>query len=557
MGIVAPLRAAAIQRLASDSIRARAASAASACDMAVSIIVLPLAGFWRSRWRAYNRAPWHSPVSIATSATKRTTRSRTLGPSGMQAFAFTPSGGWVIVTNGGLFARNIPEECYQKLLAYVGDGHKIRVIAFPPEGGNRWLIVTDRTYFARNIPDECYDRLGVMWNAGARPTCVAFPSPGGNRWAILAGKSLYCRNIDDECYQLLCNYGEGLRPAVRVAFTPQNGWVILARDRFFARRIPDECYDKMREIGQSWEIDHVNFEFDGGWSIISNTGRTALATDPLRELEGHIVQIGGDWKSITERMAAYKVPGVTMALVRNNQVWWATTYGRVEAGSADWVHADTVFQAASCSKPIAGIGYLRLVQDGLIGLDEGITGKLEWNLPRRSCAPASWEAKVTLRRLLRHRGGIIGRDATNPQTSCSNFDQRRRGRRFRRLRGRAWCERADDRGSAQRHVEPPGRERQLARREARVRPGVDLRLFGRRLHAHAAAARRAARHQFPFVDAGQRPGSGGNEPVDLLAHRADAQRPAGLRSLRHRRGDHRQTAPPPRKRRRRPLHDSK
>jgi hypothetical protein len=49
------------------------------------------------------------------------------------------------VTNGGLFARNIPEECYQKLLAYAGDGHKIRVIAFPPEGGNRWLIVTDRT----------------------------------------------------------------------------------------------------------------------------------------------------------------------------------------------------------------------------------------------------------------------------------------------------------------------------------------------------------------------------------------------------------------------------
>ena len=33
---------------------------------------------------------------------------RELGPSGVQAFAFTPSGGWVIVTNGGLFARNIP-----------------------------------------------------------------------------------------------------------------------------------------------------------------------------------------------------------------------------------------------------------------------------------------------------------------------------------------------------------------------------------------------------------------------------------------------------------------
>jgi MFS family permease len=51
LGVAQPLRAAAIQRLAADSIRARAASAASACDMAVSTIVLPLAGVWRSRRR--------------------------------------------------------------------------------------------------------------------------------------------------------------------------------------------------------------------------------------------------------------------------------------------------------------------------------------------------------------------------------------------------------------------------------------------------------------------------------------------------------------------------
>jgi MFS family permease len=51
LGVAQPLRAAAIQRLASDGIRARAASAASACDMAVSTIVLPLAGLWRSRQR--------------------------------------------------------------------------------------------------------------------------------------------------------------------------------------------------------------------------------------------------------------------------------------------------------------------------------------------------------------------------------------------------------------------------------------------------------------------------------------------------------------------------
>jgi len=50
-GVAQPLRAAAIQRAVSDGIRARAASAASACDMATRLVLLPLAGVWHSRRR--------------------------------------------------------------------------------------------------------------------------------------------------------------------------------------------------------------------------------------------------------------------------------------------------------------------------------------------------------------------------------------------------------------------------------------------------------------------------------------------------------------------------
>jgi hypothetical protein len=49
VGVAQPLRAAAIQRLAADGVRARAASLASACDMAFSTVGLPAAGLWRSR----------------------------------------------------------------------------------------------------------------------------------------------------------------------------------------------------------------------------------------------------------------------------------------------------------------------------------------------------------------------------------------------------------------------------------------------------------------------------------------------------------------------------
>jgi hypothetical protein len=50
-GVAYPLRSAAIQRLAADDARARAASLASACDMACSTLALSLAGVWRSRRR--------------------------------------------------------------------------------------------------------------------------------------------------------------------------------------------------------------------------------------------------------------------------------------------------------------------------------------------------------------------------------------------------------------------------------------------------------------------------------------------------------------------------
>ena len=50
LGAVAhPVRAAAIQRLVADHVRASAASFASACDMVVHVIALPLAGVWRQR----------------------------------------------------------------------------------------------------------------------------------------------------------------------------------------------------------------------------------------------------------------------------------------------------------------------------------------------------------------------------------------------------------------------------------------------------------------------------------------------------------------------------
>jgi len=52
------------------------------------------------------------------------------------------------------------------------------------------------------------------------------------------------------------------------------------------------------------------------------------------------MQVNGQWQSIRQRMAAYNVPGVSLAIVVNNQVAWACSYGITRKGSSDWVHTD-------------------------------------------------------------------------------------------------------------------------------------------------------------------------------------------------------------------------
>src|SRR5437868_3015788 len=59
--------------------------------------------------------------------------------------------------------------------------------------------------------------------------------------------------------------------------------------------------------------------------------------------------------TIAERMDKHKVPGVSVAVIRNNRVHWAKGYGHTEADGGPAVTVETLFQAASLSKPIAAL----------------------------------------------------------------------------------------------------------------------------------------------------------------------------------------------------------
>jgi CubicO group peptidase (beta-lactamase class C family) len=115
------------------------------------------------------------------------------------------------------------------------------------------------------------------------------------------------------------------------------------------------------------------------------------------------VLIKGDatW-TIEERMKHYKVPGLSVAVINNFKVEWAKAYGLKDIETKEPVSTETLFQAASISKPVTAMIALKKVQEGKIALDEDINNRLtSWKLPDNE-----WKKKVTLANLLTHTAGL-------------------------------------------------------------------------------------------------------------------------------------------------------
>jgi CubicO group peptidase (beta-lactamase class C family) len=107
--------------------------------------------------------------------------------------------------------------------------------------------------------------------------------------------------------------------------------------------------------------------------------------------------------TLVERMAHYRTPGVSMAVVNNGEIEWARGFGLRQWGSPEPVTEETLFQAGSISKPIFALAMMRLVEDGRLDLDEDVNAYLTaWKIP----ATGSWQPKVTLRQLLSHSAGL-------------------------------------------------------------------------------------------------------------------------------------------------------
>jgi CubicO group peptidase (beta-lactamase class C family) len=96
------------------------------------------------------------------------------------------------------------------------------------------------------------------------------------------------------------------------------------------------------------------------------------------------------------------VPGLSMVLIRENRIVWKGCFGVRVAGQPAKVDCDTVFEAASMSKPLFSYAVLKLVENGDFDLDRPLDSYLpEPYLPDQPLA-----GKITGRTVMLHRTGL-------------------------------------------------------------------------------------------------------------------------------------------------------
>ncbi|MFE8699814.1 serine hydrolase domain-containing protein [Cytobacillus sp. FJAT-54145] len=119
--------------------------------------------------------------------------------------------------------------------------------------------------------------------------------------------------------------------------------------------------------------------------------------------------------NIKERMEHYNVNGLSIALIENGKISGTENYGLLEVKSNREVNENSIFGACSISKFLTGMMAIRLIEEGLLELDENVNDRLvTWTVPENEYTS---NKKVTLRNLLSHQSGI-----KDPEGSFSEFN---------------------------------------------------------------------------------------------------------------------------------------
>ncbi len=126
--------------------------------------------------------------------------------------------------------------------------------------------------------------------------------------------------------------------------------------------------------------------------------RITLVENSLSPL---VAEAGGPLWNLEERLKTHNLPGLSLAVIHDFKIDWAKAYGKTNNESGQEVTTETVFQAASISKFVNGVTWLKWRESSGIDLDVDVNSLLStWQIEYTKGQP------ITVRQLLSHTAGL-------------------------------------------------------------------------------------------------------------------------------------------------------
>lgn len=136
-------------------------------------------------------------------------------------------------------------------------------------------------------------------------------------------------------------------------------------------------------------------------AVVARDSSTVIATIILLFVAPCIAQDGTTNKVddfVQAEMQKQRIPGVSLAVVKNGQIILAKGYGYANVEHHVPVKPETIFQSGSIGKQFTATAVMMLIEEGRINLDEKISKYL-------GDVPDSWQ-NITVRHLLTHTSGL-------------------------------------------------------------------------------------------------------------------------------------------------------
>ncbi len=127
-------------------------------------------------------------------------------------------------------------------------------------------------------------------------------------------------------------------------------------------------------------------------ALLSRSVPAGAQAQPLQGLDAYV----------TQSMRAWQIPGLAIAVVRNDSVVLLKGYGVKRLGSAEPVDGRTLFAIGSSSKAFTALGVAMLVDEGKVRWDDPATKYL----PGFQLYDPYVTRELTVRDLLTHRSGL-------------------------------------------------------------------------------------------------------------------------------------------------------